>query len=200
MAYNLLLQDIPKGGIKLPDLPTRIATTHLYWIKYIWEQPHSIMASILKELVDYDDARRVLECRADLASRVHHNHTFLNTIMTTWEKLQSKEPAKNSEEGVLRQAIWDNKYILIGQRPVRWPQWREAGIFYINDLLHDTLPASFRIWIFHRSQASPSPSSSCSRYALPYHVHGKDLSRAQRNQTSRISLPSSQQKGMPFQS
>lgn len=138
VAYNLLLQDIADGGIKLPDLPTRIATTHLYWIKYIWEQPQSLMALVFRDSVGYSDARRALESRTQVASRIHHNHTFLKAIMTTWQKLQSKEP--KTEEEVVRQVIWDNRYILIQREPIFWKKWSEAGINYINDLPHDTLP------------------------------------------------------------
>lgn len=33
VAYNVRIQDIADGGLKLPDLHTRIRTTHIYWIK-----------------------------------------------------------------------------------------------------------------------------------------------------------------------
>lgn len=39
VAYKVLIQDIPQGGIKLPDLLTRIQTSHLYWIKFLWDHP-----------------------------------------------------------------------------------------------------------------------------------------------------------------
>lgn len=48
VAYNVLVQDIQNGGLKLPDLTTRIQTTHIYWIKFIWDHPDSVMASFLK--------------------------------------------------------------------------------------------------------------------------------------------------------
>lgn len=138
VAYNLLLQDIADGGIKLPDLPTRIATTHLYWIKHIWEKPLSIMALVFTESVGHADAQTALEARMEVASRIHHSHTFLRAIMNTWQRLQTKEP--NNEEEALHQVLWDNRFILIQRQPAIWKHWREAGIKYINDLLHDTLP------------------------------------------------------------
>lgn len=138
MAYNLLIQDISEGGIKLSDLITRIATTHSYWIKYIWEHPILLMATVFKTSVGHEDARLALECRADMKSRIHHSHTFLKAIVTTWEKFQSKAPS--NEEEFSRQVLWDNRYILIRQHPVTWPRWKEANIIHINDLLHDTHP------------------------------------------------------------
>lgn len=35
VAYNTLIQDISDGGLKLPDLATRLQATHLYWIKFM---------------------------------------------------------------------------------------------------------------------------------------------------------------------
>lgn len=36
--------------------------------------------------------------------------------------------------------LLDNKYILIGKEPFIWTTWRDAGIHYINDILHNNQP------------------------------------------------------------
>lgn len=36
--------------------------------------------------------------------------------------------------------LWDNKYILIGRGHVACPTWKNAGIRYINDILHEHQP------------------------------------------------------------
>lgn len=63
VAYNVLIQDISHGGIKLPDLMTRIKTSHLYWIKYMWEHPDSIMALVIREGMRCDDIHDLLNCK-----------------------------------------------------------------------------------------------------------------------------------------
>lgn len=73
----------------------------------------------------------------DLSVKLPSDHRFLKAILKTWSKLHSTEPA--DEEEVQKQPIWNNKYILIQQRPVVWQRWENVGIHYINDLIHDTL-------------------------------------------------------------
>lgn len=63
VSYNLLIQDIVDGGIKLPDLATRIRTIHLYWIKFLWNHPDSIMASVLTKLTGHNNIQDMLRCK-----------------------------------------------------------------------------------------------------------------------------------------
>lgn len=141
VAYALLTQDISDGGIKLPHLPTRIEVSHLYWIRFMWERPESTMALLLKHLLGFKEIRQAIESTVDLSSRIPSGHTFLKAIMKTWYKYHLSEP--RAEEDVQRQPIWNNRHVLIQQQPVVWPQWRNAGIYHVNDLIHDTHPRFF---------------------------------------------------------
>lgn len=73
-----------------------------------------------------------------MAPRLHPNNSFLAAILSTWARLHNKEPVDEIE--VLSEMLWDNRHILIKQRPFIWPSWKDAGILYLNDLLHDSLP------------------------------------------------------------
>lgn len=45
------------------------------------------------------------------------------------------------DEGeVQAEFLWDNRYILVQQKPISWTAWRNAGILYVNDLIHEELP------------------------------------------------------------
>lgn len=138
VAYNVLIQDIPQGGIKLPDLTTRVKTSHLYWIKHLWDNPDSIMARLMKEATNSNDIHYTLYCKTDMASLIHPNHRFLRNILTTWANFHIREPT--DEDGVQREMLWDNRFIQIQNKPISWPRWKNAGILYINDLLHDDQP------------------------------------------------------------
>lgn len=138
VAYNVLIQDIPEGGIKLPDLMTRVRTSHFYWIKYLWNHPDSIMASVIKEALNCDDIHYLLNCKKDLAHALHPSHTFLKDILQTWATYHIKEPVEEAD--IQREMLWDNKFIQIQQRPVTWTRWRDAGILYVNHLLHENQP------------------------------------------------------------
>lgn len=138
VAYNLLIQDIGEGGIKFPDITTRIKTSHLYWIKYLWAKPESLMALVIRHLVGYDDVHQLIESNLDQSSKIPSSYPFIKAIMSTWNKLHSTELKK--EEEVQEQAIWSNRHILVQREPVRWQRWKNVGICHINDLIHDALP------------------------------------------------------------
>lgn len=41
IAYNVMVQDIGIGGLKLPDLASKLQVIHLNWIKYMWREQES---------------------------------------------------------------------------------------------------------------------------------------------------------------
>lgn len=132
VAYNVLIQDIPGGGIKLPDLMTRLKTSHLYWIRYLWDNPDSIMAAQIKDALNSNDIHYLLTCKTELAHKLHPSNSFLRDILSTWVSLHIKEPREEAD--IQKEMIWDNNFILIKQKPFAW---RNAGIIRINDLLHE---------------------------------------------------------------
>lgn len=138
VAYNVLIQDIAEGGLKLPDLTTRIRTSHLYWIKHFWEHPESTMAAIMENILNSGNVQELLECKSHLASRIDPNYSFLREILKTWAKLHVIEPTEEAD--IQKEMLWNNSYINIQLKPVCWPRWRDAGILRINDLIHDSQP------------------------------------------------------------
>lgn len=138
VAYKVLIQDVSDGGIKLPDLSTRVQTTHLYWIKFLWENPDSLMALMLTHYLQFDDIHSLILCKTNLASRLPSHCKFLRALLATWAHLHIREPMDDVE--VLKEMLWHNEYIQIQQRTVLWTHWREAGIVHINDLLHEEHP------------------------------------------------------------
>lgn len=138
VAYKVLIQDIHEGGLKLPDLATRIKTSHLYWIKHFWDHPESTMALILGDSLKTDNVCYLLESKTQLAPKIHQAHSFLRDILMTWANLHIKEPKE--ELDLQKELLWDNSYIRIQQKPVTWPRWKEVGILRIKDLIHETQP------------------------------------------------------------
>lgn len=156
VRYNLLLQDILDGGIKLPDLATRIRTIHLYLIKFLWSHPESTMASVLTKLTAYNNIQDLLRCKRNLAERLDKKWTFLTQILNTWAQLHFQEPI--SEDDVQKEMLWDNKYIQINKKTIffdkverprhriyKWPSscWRTKIFFHTELAGKYDLPVSF---------------------------------------------------------
>lgn len=71
VAYNVLIQDISQGSIKLPDLMTRVKMSHLYWIKHLWDNPQSVMASVIKEATKCNDNHLFVEIQCKPVSKIY---------------------------------------------------------------------------------------------------------------------------------
>lgn len=69
ISYNLLIQ----------DLATRIKAIHLYWIKFLWNNPDSVLAAILTESVAYNSVQDLLGCKSDLTKQLEKGGPFFPT-------------------------------------------------------------------------------------------------------------------------
>lgn len=140
VSYKVLIQEISDGGLKLPDIQTRIHSIHLYWIKQMWNQPtsDSLLSLVAQEIFCSSDIHYLLLSKTNLADTMEERRLFLKQIFSTWARFHIKPP--NTEEEVKKETLWENDFILIEKRPFTWPSWKKAGIVYINDLLHDSQP------------------------------------------------------------
>lgn len=92
IAYNLLIQQIESGGLKLADLETRLQTIQLSAIKKIWHNPNSTWANILATSLHTEDIKRVLLFKADLVEKQPTSFPTFAQLLTTWVKFHRYEP------------------------------------------------------------------------------------------------------------
>lgn len=138
IAYKNLIQDIPFGGLKLADLQTRVETSHLSWIKYIASHPESLSAKIISELTQIEDVYLILLSKNANSAKLTCGFKHLSEILKTWERFHNMEPL--DENAIKEEFLWNNKFITIEHKSIWWHRWSNAGINYVNDLVHDTLP------------------------------------------------------------
>ena len=65
----------------------------------------------------------------------HKIPKFYCEILDYWFKFYSTEP--NSSEHILREKLWNNKFILIDKKPVYHQNWDQHGIKYIDNIIND---------------------------------------------------------------
>lgn len=114
IAYNVLIQDIEQGGLKLADIEARISSCHLAMIKTLCNSPNSVWASILAATLGTKDLRLTLLARSSLTKRIPAQFSTLKQCLETWAKVRRTEPL--TEEEVLREIIWDNDSINIRKK------------------------------------------------------------------------------------
>lgn len=134
IAYNVLIQSIEHGGLKLPDLWSRVQVIHLNWIKYMWKYEHCLLSETLRAFFNFPDIRSLLSCTTNLASRLGQNYQMLTNILRSWFELQATNPTTESE--VQEQPLWLNERITMGKKTICWRPWLNAGIIRVNNLLH----------------------------------------------------------------
>lgn len=138
IAYNLLIQQIEDGGLKLADLETRLHTIRLSLIQKVWNNPDSTWAALLAHSLCARNIKHVLLFKADLVSSQPTSYQTFAQLLKSWVKFHKFEPKTEGE--VQTETLWNNRDIIISGNPISWDQWKNAGIWCINDLLHKEEP------------------------------------------------------------
>lgn len=133
-----MVQDVGFGGLKLPDLLSRVQVIHLKWIKYMWKEQESLLSHVIRESVMYPNIRSLLLCKCNLSTKIDVQYRMITSILSTWFKLHSFNPV--TEQDVQEESLWFNPNITVAKDPICWRPWLNAGIVTINDILHPDLP------------------------------------------------------------
>lgn len=138
IAYNVMIQDLDIGGLKVPDLENRVWVIHLNWIKYMWREQTSLLSSVLRQLIAYPDVRYLILCKTNLTTRINPHYQMLSAILNTWSDVHSFNPV--TEQDVQQESLWFNDSITVNKLPICWRSWLNAGIITVNDILHPEHP------------------------------------------------------------
>lgn len=138
IAYNLLIQDLETGGLRMADLQTRVETINIMRLKYLWNNPNSILGLALSEFLGSGGIKAAILQKSKDALRLPPQFSIAKQFLDTWQKLHFFEPI--SEDEIQQETIWHNDRITVNKQPLIWQKWREAGIVVINDLLHREFP------------------------------------------------------------
>lgn len=138
ITYNVMIQDLGSGGLKLPDLEHRVKVIHLNWIKNMWNDQDSLLASVLKKAYSYPDVRQLLHCTTNLARKIDPRYQMLSAILGTWFRVRRFDPSTELE--VQQQSLWFNDDITVEKSTICWRSWLNAGVFKVNDILHPVIP------------------------------------------------------------
>lgn len=138
IAYALLIQPTAEGGLKLADLESRIYACHIKWIRYLWFNPDSMLATIFLQATNQNDIKVAILAKTDWSKHLNPSFTFLRQIFHTWAKFHIADPTTTQQ--VQDEILWNNDSIKLEDRFQTWATWKQAGVNYINDLLHHSEP------------------------------------------------------------
>ena len=73
---------------------------------------------------------------SDVKKLFKNETNFWIEILTAWSKINFHEVG--CKEGVMKQVLWYNSHIRIGNKPVLWNAWLRKGLINVSDIVEDT--------------------------------------------------------------
>ena len=128
---STLIEDISRGGLKMPDIYSMIKANKLTWVKRI----------ILNNNNCSKTAQFILKTdNLSVFLNYKNNTRFLPTIpkyymqlLDMWYSIHNTTPETPND--VLNENLWNNESILIGNKIVFNKLWKRQGIVFVKDIL-----------------------------------------------------------------
>ena len=133
IAYNVLIQNIKKGGVKLIDFGSKIKALKIGFVKRLLDNSSGRWKSPAAYFYQTSDIKRYFQSNHAMSKEI--NHKFYSDIHNFWSELQTID--KPTHIVIQNQILWNNRYITIENVPYEWVSWQTKGIQYINDILNE---------------------------------------------------------------
>ena len=133
IAYNVLIQNMESGGLKLTDFESKIQSLKIGWIKRLTDIKQSRWKAVPKHIYKTNNLTFYFKCNQARAKDVLPK--FYADIHNAWSEINTIHTP--SAIVIKNQVIWNNRYLTIQKQPYFWSSWMEHNILTINDLLDD---------------------------------------------------------------
>lgn len=118
VAYNVMIQDLSYGGLKVPHLWARVQVIHIKWVKYMWVRQECLLSLLLRDSMSFPDIRSVLLCKYNLVSKVDTRYSMLSDILKTWHEVHRFNPT--TETDIQQEPLLYNDNITMNKSPLFW--------------------------------------------------------------------------------
>lgn len=134
VAYEVIIQPIEVGGLKLGDLRNRVTAQRLKVLQRILDGKIPISRAYIETAIGLD-AHFTLATRTNWSFKFHKSEKFWSQTYDIWSKVRKKKPENTFE--MVREILWYNSYITANGETLLSAPWAEAGIRYIKDIMQD---------------------------------------------------------------
>jgi hypothetical protein len=134
IAYDVLIQDIEKGGLKLIDFKAKVKSLNTNWIKRLTDKRQANWKVIPSVYFKCDDLE--LYFMSNKAPDKSIRSKFYFNIQKNWSEMNAISHPNNTSF-IKNQVIWNNRYLTINKKPFIWSKWLNKGIKFINDIIDD---------------------------------------------------------------
>lgn len=140
IAYNLLLQSIQEGGLKLLDLGERVTVSLLAWARRIILFPDGTAGNMIRVFTGELNDVLIWASKRNFADSLTLTSPFYSEVLRMWNRFHDFDPKGELE--IRDEIIWNNPRIpsLAEKRSrPRWDRWIDAGVLTIGHLCHPDL-------------------------------------------------------------
>ena len=131
---KVLIQEIEDGGLKMPDIESMIKSIKLTWVKKILLKTNTF-TDIAKSVSGIKQFAEHLRFKNDARYLSPSVPGFYKQLLLYWYEIHSRPPDTPNE--VLNEIIWNNKHILVDNKPIFLKTWYEGGIRTVKDIVNE---------------------------------------------------------------
>ena len=128
---KVIIQDLKDGGLKMPEFRNKVKAMKIMWIKRLAkdEKWSLISKTILNLPMPWS---QFVRCKSSEKYVVHQNNKFYRQILEYYYEIYSIPPTTANE--IRAELIFNNRFILVNNKPIFHRKYYDNGIVYINDL------------------------------------------------------------------
>ncbi len=133
VSRKVITSSIEQGGLRMPDIKSIIRGIKCTWVtRLIKADP--CKQELLKSFILYKGKSIVelLKCKLS-AEYITFRNDFYKEIFNDWYEVYSKTSKKIS----LNECLWNNKFLVIDNKPVHFPDWERHNIKIVRDIYDD---------------------------------------------------------------
>ena len=130
-----LIESIPNGGLKMPDLYSMLKAIKLTSIRRLITSTSSCSVTA-KHILKTDNLATFFKCKNNTVF-LPKMPQYYKQLLDMWYSVYNNVPTSINE--VMNEIIWNNAAILRDNKPIQNKQWEGKGIILIQDLFNDNM-------------------------------------------------------------
>ena len=133
IAYNVLVQSIEDGGLKLVDFESKVKAAKIVFVKRLLDKSKARWKASAPTFLNTNNTHLYFQCNQSKTEKIKSK--FYADVHNFWSEIQAIEQPTSAV--IKNQVIWENRYITIQNKPFRWQKWLQHGIRHVRDILSD---------------------------------------------------------------
>lgn len=130
---RVLYNDYDYGGLRMINLDQYIKAQKINWIKLLLNNKDTVPYSYISAFIDMT-LEHYLKCNLNASWLPKKLHKFYKDVLSEWFSLK-QEPTLVDD--IQREVLWNNRFIMIGNKRLYNKKLYKNGLIFINDIINE---------------------------------------------------------------